>query len=283
MKDLLALLSENHRDLVSNKAEDFLSAGHAHDQAIALAVTKASGKSANDLDKLIRGSSGLQAWKRAFIGAYKETGDILKSVLAGEGAINRLRKGLAVKFEDKGAHLVGWGMLFTEPEIRDTDDDYFDKFTQTFLEYYPVAPLWMEHGLDPTYGNYPIGWRDQSMVLEVYQRGIWVEHALHFTDPHYPDTLGMIQRGELFYSSDSADLHLRQDYNGKWKDWPLIGWSLVHKPAEPGLGTVQEVGADGVQSPELDISSIGYKRDSGGQLEIAKKALRSILYPQGGN
>ncbi len=177
-----------------------------------------------------------QRFLAAFNAAFEETGDEHKSFLAGYGAINRAR--VMSRKSASGAPIVeGWGMLFTDEDNLDSWNTYFSEITETFDEYYQNAPLWMEHGYDPDYGQEPIGRRCH---LEVFRRGIWVEHELHPEHALFDRTVEGVERGIFSYSSDSIQHYMEQGFapNGELRVWPLAGWSLTRNPAEPGLGPV---------------------------------------------
>jgi HK97 family phage major capsid protein len=177
-----------------------------------------------------------QRFVMAFNAAFYETQDEHKSFLAGYGAINRAR--VMPKKSANGAYVVkGWGILFTDEDNKDSWDTFFSEVTDLLAEYYPNAPLWMEHGYDPDYGGKPVGMRNN---LEVYRRGVWVEHELHPDHPHYQRTVADAEKGIFAYSSDSIQHYMEQGLTpaGELRLWPLAGFSLVRNPAEPGLGPI---------------------------------------------
>lgn len=172
----------------------------------------------------------------AFNAAFEETQDEHKAFLAGYGAINRAR--VMSRKSASGAPIVdGWGMLFTDEDNLDSWDTFFSELTNLLEEYYQNAPLWIEHGYDPDYGAKPVGKR---IHLEVFRRGVWVEHELHPEHPLFDRTVDDVEKGIYSYSSDSIQHYMEQGYrpNGELREWPLTGFSLVRKPAEPGLGPV---------------------------------------------
>lgn len=124
-------------------------------------------------------------------------------------------------------------MLFTNPNDPDLEEEYFNALTQKLLDYYKEAPLWYEHGQDKDYGYEPIGKR---RAFEVYPRGIWVEHTLHKDHRNIDRTLRELENGELVLSSDSLSQYWGKDNNGYNYSWPIAGWSLTKRPAEPALG-----------------------------------------------
>lgn len=175
-------------------------------------------------------------WLSAFNDAFSQTEDEKKALLAAWGAVSKSDILASVKSaKDLTLIVEGWGMLFTNGENPDLDKEYFNALTQKLLEYYNEAPLWYEHGQDPDYGYEPIGKR---FHLEVYPRGIWVEHSLHPKHRNIERTLQEINDGLLGLSSDSMSQYWGQDEKGYNYSWPIAGWSLTKNPAEPALGYV---------------------------------------------
>lgn len=173
-------------------------------------------------------------WLDVFNATYAETQDDTASMQAAWGAVRKAAMLVSIK-SVKGEDCVvcAWGMLFTDEETRDLDNEFFEDATQTLLEYYKGAPLWYEHGVDPVYGVKPIGKR---LLVKVHPRGIYTEHELHPDHPHLQRTLEEIERGELTLSSDSLSQYWVQDRDGRNISWPIAGWSLTKTPAEPALG-----------------------------------------------
>lgn len=186
-------------------------------------------------------------WLAVFNAVYDQTLDETKAFLAAWGAISKGRfkevmaryAGVALRSTQAGGYRVmGWGMLFTDADDKDSYGTYFNEFTELLLEYYTDAPLFYEHGHDPAYGTEPIGRR---ALVEVYPFGVWVEHDLNPGHPMYPRTLQEVRDGLLHYSGDSILHYVEegQQPDGNVRAWPAAGWSLVRMPAEPGLGPVQ--------------------------------------------
>lgn len=232
------------QEVISSNIRELQAGGHPHGQAAAIALSNA-GK-ADGVDALIdiylpswvTRDTDRKAWSEVFREAYAETQDIEKAALAASGRVTK-RRILGLKSTGDGAPVVaGWGLLFTTPDDLDLQRTYFDDDTQLLLNYYEGAPLWYEHGEDPSYGVQPIGKRLRAFV---YPRGVWVEHVLDTTHPLFHRTMQELETGELAYSSDSLG-HLVEkefdDQDGRLGFWGLAGWSLVHHPAEPALGPV---------------------------------------------
>lgn len=187
-------------------------------------------------------------WERTYKRVFDVTGDKMKATLAAYGAVTRSRYSLSVKSAKKDGVVTvkGWGVLFSDIGHKDLDQTWFGNDTKYFLKYYSAAPLWIEHGQEDGMGSYPIGKR--SLTEEHPEHGIWVEHELDPQEEVFQIAPGLheqlvsdIDAGLYAYSSDSLSHHVAGGYNpdtGKLKVWPLAGFSLVRRPAEPGLGPV---------------------------------------------
>lgn len=263
------------KDCVSEKIKKLRAEGYPQMQAIAIAYSMCGEKMALTPERLaalaaLRGQKSVSTetanfraklqgdeqnlWDSTYARVLEQTKDETMATLAAVGAINRRRANLAVKSvrAANGDMLVkGWGILFGDPQRLDLDETWFGKNTQFFLEYYQDAPLWFEHGEDPLMRSWPIGRRTETQV--VANHGIFITHRI---DPQerifqaFPDLLNQlnddIQQGVYSYSSDSLSHHVQGGFNpstGELTVWPLAGVSLVHNPAEPGLGPVMTVTA----------------------------------------
>lgn len=184
-------------------------------------------------------------WANAYSRVYSLTSDETKAALAAQGAINRCAiMGRKSDGTDLPTTVAGWAMLFSDPEGLDLQGTYFDDMTKTMAEYYPRAPLWMEHGKDSVYGGEPIGFRTDTQVFPI---GIWLEHTLNTEHPLYERTAKDAADGVFAYSSDSLAHYAQQGFDpadGRLGLWPLAGCSLTRTPAEPGLGPVQAKGLE---------------------------------------
>jgi len=221
-----------------------------------------SGKMPSDLSE-----KDFSLWAKVYDQVMQETGDDVKATLAAQGACNRASMIGSKAVDGLPTSVEGWMMLFTDPENLDLQDTFFDDMTKTFADYYPNAPLWMEHGKNPDYGGDPIG---QRTLVKVYPRGIWGEHALHTDHPLYVRTAKDAANGVFAYSSDSLSHYAQQGYDpadGHLGLWPLAGCSLTRTPAEPGLGPVLAA-----KSLELALKSVMQEREATDTLEEATKA-----------
>lgn len=203
------------------------------------------------------GGKDVDTWTHTFARVLALTNDELKAALAAQGAINRSAMlGRKSAGADLPTTVEGWAMLFSDPDDLDLQGTYFDDMTRTLMDYYPKAPLWMEHGKDAGYGADPIGYRT---LATVYPIGIWMEHALHTDHPMYARTAQDAADGAFSYSSDSLAHYAQQGFNpsdGHLGEWPLAGCSLTRTPAEPGLGPVQ------AKSLELALKSATLQREA---------------------
>lgn len=203
------------------------------------------------------------AWSDIFQQALEQTGSEVMAACAAQGVLNR-RAVLGLKAVSGGlpTTVEGWGVLFTDPQELDLQGTYFDAMTRLLTEYYPNAPLWMEHGADPDYGADPIGFRTRCQVFPI---GVWLEHDLHLTHPLYARTAKDVADGKFSYSSDSLAHYAAQGYDpadGRLGEWPLAGCSLTKTPAEPGLGPVK------AKTLELALKSAVQQREAAGGLEV---------------
>lgn len=179
-------------------------------------------------------------WLRAYTEALAQTQDAELADMAGWGAVRKARVLLWRGGKSAAGNPIirGWAMLFTDEDSPDVDNTFFDDATRTLLDFYPRAPLWMNHGEDPVYGIDPIGQRTNARV---YPRGIVLEHELFSDHPQFSQTTQRIERGELVYSTDTMPRYAIQGFDpdrGYLGVWFAAGCSLTDNPAEPALGAV---------------------------------------------
>jgi len=195
------------------------------------ALPPAVGRLADDIRTL---------WLETYARVYDETGDELKAELAAWGAVKRedMLRELGIKSADGRTFVMGWAMLFTDSDNLDLVGTYFDATTQLALDYYTNAPLFYEH--DGAYGI--VGKRTNS---QLYPHGVWLEHELDPTSPHFDHIVAELNAGVLYYSSDSIWHFVNDGYNPEDSHlglWYLAGCSLTQNPAEPALGPVTLAG-----------------------------------------
>ncbi|WP_119069224.1 phage major capsid protein [Aggregatilinea lenta] len=224
-----------------------------------------------------------QVWLATFERVFAQTDDEDKARLAAWGEVRKDRavagRSVALRTVDGQPVVVGWGMKFTGMDDPDFYDTFFSTLTELLADYYQDAPLWYEHGLDPDYGWKPIGRRSR---VEIYGFGVWAEHTLFLDHPLFARTLKEIRTGKLSYSSDSLVHYVEQGLNpvtGELRVWPLAGWALTQRPAEPGLGPVtlrdmQATIAEVVQAPARRFPL------DGGRAQLTLTACKSVYEPQ---
>lgn len=198
----------------------------------------------NDLPSEVRAqySPEEQAeYLRVYNAVYQQTNDELKSTAAALGAVTKMRMTTvrSMRSADNGDLIIGgWMMKFGTPQDKDSYDTFFSSASKLMLEYYPNAPLWMEHGMDNDYGVDPIGMRTH---VEIYGHGIWGEHRVYANHPRFSETKQGLENSEFSYSSDSIGHYVEKGYNevnGRMDVWPFAGCSLTRSPAEVSLGPV---------------------------------------------
>lgn len=208
-------------------------------------------KSTDLVIPLLDGPDG-DLWQRTYDRVFADTGDQMKAYLAALGMVQRGRMRMATKArKDAGRVLsVGWGIMFGDPRVKDSERQYFAPDTDYFLQYYERAPLWYDHGDDPAYGWDAIGRRS---AYQVHEYGIWLEHEMDTSHRLFARTIGEIDDGLLIYTSDSIYHYMQQGLkrDGKLAAWPFAGCSLTKRPAEPGLGVVISKTDDSEASPEV--------------------------------
>lgn len=178
---------------------------------------------------------------RVYNTVFQQTQDATKASAAATGAITKMRvTGVkALRSAPNGDIIAGgWSMKFSNPTDKDSYDTFFGLASKLMLEYYPNAPLWMEHGMDNDYGIDPIGMRS---AVQIYGFGVWMEHTVYANHPLFDETKQGLEDGEFSYSSDSIGHYVDKGFNevnGRMDVWPFAGCSLTRSPAEISLGPV---------------------------------------------
>lgn len=229
--------------IISENIAELVRSGHSQSQAAAIAYSEAGRKddyeSAIDCAPGSLSPDGLLAWIKTYIEALDETQNPAAAKMAAIGRVTKRRIiGMKSTADDGDPIVEGWGLIFTDPADLDLQGTFFDDDLEPLLEMYKDAPLFYDHGQDAQYKTSPIG---QRILAKVYPRGIWVEHKLFTDHPLYERTAREAARGELAYSSDSIGHLVEKGFNprtGELGVWPVAGWSLTNKPAEPALGPV---------------------------------------------
>lgn len=196
----------------------------------------------NDLPAEIRKDCTAQEqaeYLRVFNMVYSQTNDAAKAATAAWGAVTKMRMVGVRSFRTapNGDPIIGgWAMKFSDVSDKDAYNTYFHNASKLLLNYYPKAPLWMEHGFDPRYGEDPIGQRHNA---EIYGFGVWLDHTLHSNHPLIEETMQGVNNGEFSYSSDSIKQYVTMTGRDRRMDsWPLAGCALTKVPAEKSLGAV---------------------------------------------
>lgn len=198
----------------------------------------------NDLPADVRASYSPDEqaeYLRVYNMVIQQTTDTAKAAAAAQGAVVKMRMtGVrSMRSAENGDVIIGgWMMKFGNPQDKDSYDTFFSLASKLMLEYYPNAPLWMEHGMDNDYGIDPIGMRSK---VEIYGFGVWGEHRVYANHPRFAETKAGLENGEFSYSSDSIGHYVERGYNevnGRMDVWPFAGCSLTRKPAEISLGPV---------------------------------------------
>jgi 2'-5' RNA ligase len=195
-------------------------------------------------------------WTQTYETVLAQTKDEVRAEQAATGAAARHYLMPMMKSVAGGVQIEGWAILFSNAQNKDLQGTYFNEMTRLFLDYYPNAPLWYEHGLDPAYLWRPIGKRINA---EVTPHGVYLTHILYADDPQYERTVQEAERGELVYSTDSIPQYVRAGFkpsDSRYGAWPLAGCTLTKQPAEPGLGPVA------LKDFELAVKGMAMVRDA---------------------
>lgn len=206
-------------------------------------------------------------WLLTYVDVFEQTGDVRKAEASAWGAVKRdtILRELGMKSVDGKTIIGGWSNLFTDEENLDLVGTYFDDKTEYALDYYQSAPLLYEH--DAGYGI--IGKRTYT---EVFPHGIWMEHELHKDSPIFDKIISELNRGVLYYSTDSISHVVEVGYepeDSRLGLWFLAGCSLTQNPAEPGLGPVTFTGV---------VNAI--KSAQGNRVDSADDATTSVNHSQ---
>lgn len=134
----------------------------------------------------------------------------------------------------------GYGVVFTGPEAKDLQGDYFTPDTNLWLDSYPVVPLLYQHGQDETLKRRVIG--QASGRLD--DRGAWYEAQLNLRDEYEQLILKLVEAGQLGYSTGSLTHLVERSGDGKLLNWPVAELTLTPTPAAgPYLTSVEKLKA----------------------------------------
>ncbi|HOU13472.1 MAG TPA: phage major capsid protein [Anaerolineae bacterium] len=139
---------------------------------------------------------------------------------------------------DAAGRVGGYGVVFTGPQAKDLQGDYFAPDTNLWLEHYPVVPLLYQHGQDQFVGKRVIGTarprRDDI--------GVWYEAQLQQRDEYEALILELVKAGALGYSTGSLPHLVERAPDGKLLSWPVAEITLTPTPAAgPYLTSVSAI------------------------------------------
>lgn len=127
----------------------------------------------------------------------------------------------------------GYVVIYTKADDPDLTNDFFAADTDYDMEDGDRRSGYYKHGFDPILGNSKIG----SGVLTKDDTGIWLEAQLNERDEYVEMIMGMVEDGQLGYSTGSVSHLVRRQAVtkavSKLTNWPIGEWSLVPNPAEP--------------------------------------------------
>lgn len=139
---------------------------------------------------------------------------------------------------DAAGRVGGYGVVFTGPQAKDLQGDYFAPDTNLWLEHYPVVPLLYQHGRDQVIGKRVIGQacprRDEA--------GVWYEAQLQVRNEYEALILELVKAGALGYSTGSLPHLVERAPDGKLLSWPVAEITLTPTPAAgPYLTSVSAI------------------------------------------
>jgi HK97 family phage major capsid protein len=148
----------------------------------------------------------------------------------GKTAIDRIAMGGALKAL-AGGKVGGYALLFSGPEAKDLQGEYFTPETETLWEGNEPRPAMYHHGMDATLDGKLLGsgWRK----ARVDDLGVWVEAQLNLRDEYEQAIYELVQAGKLGLSSGTAGHMVQRAPDGKLTRWPIVEISFTPTPAEP--------------------------------------------------
>jgi len=152
-------------------------------------------------------------------------------VAEGKAAIDRIAMGGALKALDNAGRVGGYALLFSGPEAKDLQGEYFAPDTETLWEGRETRPALYHHGMDATLGAQLLGggWR-KAKTDDI---GIWVETQLDLRDRYEQAIYDLVKSGKLGLSSGTAGHMVQRADDGKLTRWPIVEISFTPTPAEP--------------------------------------------------
>ena len=146
---------------------------------------------------------------------------------------------MAVKFVDGSEdEIEGLGLPFGGPRNgNDLTNTRFTKATKFLLDWNPSGeyPLLIEHGFDGDLGPEVVG---RATIKSWNDKGGWVQAKLDRAHAYKEQIAELVKAGALKFSSGGVD-HLVEvaAKSGEIKQWPLVEFSLVTRPANPDQPT----------------------------------------------
>ena len=159
---------------------------------------------------------------------------------------------LAVKFvEGSEDEIEGLGLPFGGPlNGNDLTNTRFTKATKFLLDWNTSGeyPLIIEHGFDDTLGPQVVG---RATIKSWDDKGGWVKAKLDRAHEYKAQIAELVKAGALKFSSGGVD-HLVEvaAKSGEIKQWPLVEFSLVTRPANPDQPTPSFKSLDDAQLAE---------------------------------
>ncbi|MGC9395386.1 MAG: phage major capsid protein [Anaerolineae bacterium] len=126
-----------------------------------------------------------------------------------------------------GGDIGGYGVVFTGPQEKDLQGDYFVPETNLWLEQYPLVPVLYQHGQDRAIGKRVIG---TARPLRD-EKGVWYEAQLQQRDEYETLILELVKAGALGYSTGSLPHLVERAPDGKLLSWPVAEITLTPTPA----------------------------------------------------
>lgn len=147
----------------------------------------------------------------------------------------------------------GYGVVFTGPEEKDLQGEYFTPETNLWLEHYPVVPVLYHHGLDKTLGKRVIG----KAIPRRDAKGVWYEAQLQLRDQYETLIMELVKTGALGYSTGSLPHLVERAPDGKLLSWPVAELTLTPTPAAgPYLTNVSAIRSvyksAGIVNPQVE-------------------------------
>lgn len=152
--------------------------------------------------------------------------------------------GDAVKAVGDGGRVGGYLVLFTGPDNKDLDGEYFTKSTYYGAHTGDGVDTVFHHGRRlPVKGKIPAAQKARIDALSdhifapvktrVDDVGIWAETVLNLADEYEAAVYSLVQAGKISWSSGAVSHLVKKDADGKITRWPIGEASLTPTPARP--------------------------------------------------